>query len=74
MQNVMPAHIPDSIIFLDAITVVFEEASKEGPYVSLPVASTETGNGYSLPNLALRLVFDTLNCYPEWYSCFYFYT
>ncbi|XP_008805504.2 uncharacterized protein LOC103718451 isoform X1 [Phoenix dactylifera] len=54
IKNVMPAHIPDSIIFLDAITVVFEEASKEGPSVSLPVACTETGNGHSLPNLALR--------------------
>ncbi|KAG1358690.1 hypothetical protein COCNU_08G001360 [Cocos nucifera] len=54
IKNVMPAHIPDSIIFLDAITVVFEEASKGGPSISLPVVSTETGDGHSLPNLALR--------------------
>lgn len=72
MQNVMPAHIPDSIIFVDAITVVFEEASKGGPSVSLPIASTETGNGHTLPNLALRLVFNTLGVIQNGIPAFIF--
>lgn len=55
-QNIAPAHLPDIIIFLDAIAIVFEEASKGGPPFSLPIASIETGNGHSLPNLPLRFV------------------
>ncbi|XP_073109692.1 uncharacterized protein [Elaeis guineensis] len=54
IKNVAPAHIPDIIIFLDAITVVFGEASIGGPSLSLPIASIEAGNGHSLPNLVLR--------------------
>ncbi|XP_038975280.1 uncharacterized protein LOC103706884 [Phoenix dactylifera] len=54
IKNVAPAHMPDIIIFLDAITIVFGEASKGGPSLSLPIASIETGNGHSLPNLVLR--------------------
>lgn len=55
LQNVSPAHAPDIVIYLDAITVVFEEVSKGGPHISLPIACIEAGNGHSLPNLALRL-------------------
>lgn len=54
IKNVSPASIPDIVIYLDAITIVFEEASKGGPPLSLPIASIEAGNGHSLPNLALR--------------------
>lgn len=54
VKNIVPAHLPDIIIFLDAIAIVVEEASKGGPPLSLPIASIETGNGHSLPNLPLR--------------------
>lgn len=54
LQNISPAHLPDLVIFLDSITIAFEEASKGGPPLSLPIASIETGNAHSLPNLALR--------------------
>ena len=54
-QNVSPAHMPEIIIFLDAIAIVSEEeASKCGPPLLLPIASIETGNGHSLPDLPLR--------------------
>ncbi|KAG9451003.1 hypothetical protein H6P81_010968 [Aristolochia fimbriata] len=54
IKNVSPAHIPDIVIFLDSITVVFEEAPKGGPPQCLPIACIEAGNDHSLPNLALR--------------------
>ncbi|URE00316.1 hypothetical protein MUK42_06596 [Musa troglodytarum] len=54
IKNVSPAHIPDIIIFLDAIAIISEEASKCGPPLLLPIASIETGNGHSLPDLPLR--------------------
>ncbi|KAL8518803.1 hypothetical protein ACS0TY_009959 [Phlomoides rotata] len=54
VKNVSPAHAPDIVVFIDAITIVFEEASKGGPPLFLPVACIESGNDYSLPNLALR--------------------
>lgn len=41
-------------MFIDSITMVFEEASSRGPPLSVPVTCSESGNGYSLPNLALR--------------------
>lgn len=56
LQNVSPAHLPDIIIYIDAITIVFEEASKDGLPSSLPIACIEAGNEHSLPNLALRLL------------------
>ena len=55
MQNVSPAHLPDIVVYIDAITVVLEEASKVGPPASLPIACIEAGDDCSLPNLALRL-------------------
>lgn len=55
LQNVSPAHTPDIVIYIDAITLVFEEAAKGGPPSSLPIACVEAGNDHSLPNLALRL-------------------
>lgn len=54
IKNVSPAHIPDILIFLDAITIVFEKAPKGRPLLSLPIACIEAGNDHSLPNLALR--------------------
>ncbi|KAK6160027.1 hypothetical protein DH2020_003408 [Rehmannia glutinosa] len=54
VKNVSPAHTPDIVVFIDAITIVFEEASKGGPPLFLPIASVESGSDYSLPNLALR--------------------
>ncbi|XP_059655917.1 uncharacterized protein LOC132302927 isoform X2 [Cornus florida] len=54
IKNVSPAHTPDIVVYLDAITIIFEEASKGGPPLSLPIACIEAGNDYSLPNLALR--------------------
>ena len=55
MQNVCPSHIPDIVVYVDAITVVLEEALKGGPPASLPIACIEAGDDHSLPNLALRL-------------------
>lgn len=57
MQNVSPAHAPDIVLYIDAITIVFEEASEGGPSSPLPIACIEAGNDHSLPNLALRLFF-----------------
>ncbi|XWS34040.1 hypothetical protein CRYUN_Cryun21dG0005300 [Craigia yunnanensis] len=54
IKNVSPAHIPDIVVYIDAITVVLEEASNGGPPVSLPIACIEAGDDHSLPNLALR--------------------
>lgn len=54
VKNVAPTHFPDIVVYLDSIAIIFEEASKEGLPLSLPIASVETGNGHSLPNLSLR--------------------
>lgn len=54
IKNVSPPHAPDIMVYLDAITIIFEEASNGGPPLSLPIACIEAGNDHSLPNLALR--------------------
>lgn len=54
IKNVTPAHVPDVVVYIDAITIVLEEAVKGGPPQSLPIASIEAGDEHSLPNLALR--------------------
>ncbi|KAL5061527.1 hypothetical protein RYX36_023264 [Vicia faba] len=54
IKNVAPLHAPDIVIFIDAITIIFEEATKAGPPSSLPFACIEAGNDHSLPNLSLR--------------------
>lgn len=56
LQNIAPTHVKDIVVFIDAITIVFEEASKGGAPLSLPIASIEVGHGHSLPNLALRYI------------------
>lgn len=61
LQNVSPAHTPDIVVYIDAITIVFEEASKGGPTSSLPIACIEAGNDHSLPNLSLRLFFTPIS-------------
>ncbi|KAJ0676456.1 hypothetical protein HanPSC8_Chr12g0540961 [Helianthus annuus] len=54
IKNVSPQHAPDIVIYLDSITLVFEEASKGGAPTYLPIACVETGNGHGLLNLPLR--------------------
>ncbi|XP_042052912.1 uncharacterized protein LOC121798128 isoform X2 [Salvia splendens] len=54
VKNVSPIHAPDIVVFIDSITIIFEEASKGGPPLFLPIACIESGNNYSLPNLELR--------------------
>ncbi|KAI3433073.1 uncharacterized protein J3R85_007267 [Psidium guajava] len=54
IKNVSPAHLPEVVVYIDAITIVLEEAVKGGPPLSLPIASIEAGDEHSLPNLALR--------------------
>nr|GLL32030.1 uncharacterized protein LOC109161052 [Ipomoea trifida]GMD13439.1 heat-inducible transcription repressor [Ipomoea batatas]GMD16948.1 heat-inducible transcription repressor [Ipomoea batatas]GMD19605.1 heat-inducible transcription repressor [Ipomoea batatas] len=54
IKNVAPEHTPDVVMYLDAISIVFEEASKNGPPLSLPSVCIEAGSDHCLPNLALR--------------------
>ncbi|CAH9129060.1 unnamed protein product [Cuscuta epithymum] len=54
VKNVAPEHTPDIVVYIDAISIVFEEASKNGPPLSLPTACIEAGSDHCLPNLALR--------------------
>ncbi|KAI6686471.1 hypothetical protein NL676_032384 [Syzygium grande] len=54
IKNVSPAHVPEVVVYIGAITIVLEEAVKGGPPLSLPIASIEAGDEHSLPNLALR--------------------
>ncbi|KAK4784689.1 hypothetical protein SAY86_019057 [Trapa natans] len=54
IKNVSPAHVPDIVMYIDAITIVLEETAKDGPPLGFPIASIEPGEDYSLPNLALR--------------------
>jgi hypothetical protein len=62
-QNIAPQHVQDIVVFIDAITIVFEEASKGGSPLSLPIASIEVGHGHSLPNLALRYTYIFSGCF-----------
>ncbi|CAN8258955.1 unnamed protein product [Cochlearia groenlandica] len=54
IKNVAPAHAPDIVIYVDAITIVFEEAGKSASPSSVPIACIEAGDEHSLPNLTLR--------------------
>ncbi|KAL0717370.1 hypothetical protein Bca4012_066692 [Brassica carinata] len=54
IKNVAPAHTPDIVIHIDAITIVFEEEGKSASPSSVPIACIEAGNEHSLPNLTLR--------------------
>ncbi|CAH9093029.1 unnamed protein product [Cuscuta europaea] len=54
IKNIVPEHTPDVVLYLDAIAIVFEEASQSGPPLSLPIACIEAGNDHCLPNLTLR--------------------
>ncbi|XP_009135553.1 uncharacterized protein LOC103859731 [Brassica rapa] len=54
IKNVAPTHTPDIVIYIDAITIVFEEAGKSASPSSVPIACIEAGNEHSLPNLTLR--------------------
>lgn len=61
LQNVSPAHVPEVVVYIGAITIVLEEAVKGGPPLSLPIASIEAGDEHSLPNLALRFSLQRLS-------------
>ncbi|XP_027914221.1 uncharacterized protein LOC114173804 isoform X2 [Vigna unguiculata] len=54
LKNVAPTHAPDIMIFIDTITLVFEELAQNGSVSSLPISCIEAGNDHSLPNLVLR--------------------
>ncbi|CAN1196914.1 hypothetical protein LINPERPRIM_LOCUS43215 [Linum perenne] len=54
IKNISPAHLPDIVVYVDAITMVFNEAPKGGLPLSLPIACIEAGDDHCLPNLALR--------------------
>lgn len=57
MQNVSPPHAPDIVIYLDSISVICEESSKDGTPSSLPITCIEAGNNHGLPGLPLRLLY-----------------
>ncbi|XP_073142205.1 uncharacterized protein [Henckelia pumila] len=54
VKNVSPEYASDIVVFIDAITIIFEETSTDGPPLNLPITCIEAGNDYRLPNLALR--------------------
>ncbi|KMT07138.1 hypothetical protein BVRB_6g154660 [Beta vulgaris subsp. vulgaris] len=54
IKNICPPHFPDIAVYIDAITIILEEASKAGPPLSVPIACVEAGTDHSLPNLVLR--------------------
>ncbi|KAL2903281.1 hypothetical protein RDABS01_001991 [Bienertia sinuspersici] len=54
IKNVCPMHVPDIVVYIDAITIILEEASKVGPPLSVPIACIEAGTDHNLPNLSLR--------------------
>lgn len=62
MQNVCPTHVPDIVVYIDAITIILEEASKAGSPLSVPIACIEAGTDHNLPNLALRLFLSIESC------------
>ncbi|XP_073280093.1 uncharacterized protein [Primulina huaijiensis] len=54
VKNVSPEYASDIVVFIDAITIIFDETSTDGPPLNLPITCIEAGNDYHLPNLALR--------------------
>ncbi|CAI9278388.1 unnamed protein product [Lactuca saligna] len=54
IKNVSPPHAPDIVIYLDSISVICEESSKDGTPSSLPITCIEAGNNHGLPGLPLR--------------------
>lgn len=68
LQNVLPAHIPDIEVLVDAITIVYDEASNGGSPHLVPMACIEAGNDHSLPNLSLRFL-STLSSLFILFSC-----
>ncbi|KZV28722.1 hypothetical protein F511_32474 [Dorcoceras hygrometricum] len=54
VKNISPEYASDIVVFIDAITIIFEETSTDGPPLNLPITCIEAGNDYHLPNLALR--------------------
>jgi len=62
LQNISPAHVPDIVVYIDAITIILEEATKVGSPLSVPIACIEAGNNHTLPNLALRSFLSLNTC------------
>jgi len=54
IKNVIPAHLPDVVIFVDSISIICEVAASGSSPVSVPIACIEAGNDDALPGLALR--------------------
>ncbi|XP_027097313.1 uncharacterized protein [Coffea arabica] len=54
VKNISPVHLQEVVVYIDAITIVYEEASTGGPPLCFPIACIEAGNEHSLPNLELR--------------------
>eukprot|EP00253_Pinus_taeda_P032342 PITA_32342 len=57
IKNVIPAHLPDVVIFVDSVSIICEVAASGSRPVSVPIACIEAGNDDALPGLALRCVF-----------------
>ncbi|XP_051144407.1 uncharacterized protein LOC127260620 isoform X2 [Andrographis paniculata] len=54
VKNISPENAPDIVVFVDSVTIIFDEASIGGPPSPIPTVCIEAGNNYSLPNLELR--------------------
>lgn len=54
IKNIAPLHVPDVVVYIDAITIVCDDASRGGLPSSFPTAFIEAGKEHGLPNLALR--------------------
>lgn len=54
IKNVIPAHLPDVVIFVDSVSIICEVAASGSRPVSVPIACIEAGNDDALPGLALR--------------------
>ncbi|KAL3511169.1 hypothetical protein ACH5RR_030570 [Cinchona calisaya] len=54
VKNISPVHMPEIVVYVDAITIIYEEASNGGPPLFFPIACIEAGNEHSLPKLELR--------------------
>ncbi|XP_078435228.1 heat-inducible transcription repressor [Wolffia australiana] len=53
VKNVSPENVPDIVMYIDAITIVFEEAPSDGS-LYLPMSCIEAGSEYCFPDISLR--------------------
>ncbi|GAA0146122.1 hypothetical protein LIER_06149 [Lithospermum erythrorhizon] len=54
IKNRAPAHVPNIVVYIDAITIVSDDASRSGLPSSFPTVIIEAEEEQGLPNLALR--------------------